>query len=352
MTDRTGTRAAGSGRSLKTAAEALTALHYLGSAATGVTAEELGGELGKSAATARYLLNTLCQEGYALREGHAGTYRLCDAPPWGDSWGALLDGAATGPDDAPDADVAEVVDLDEARDALRPMHREDDPVSRYELPESLADAVTELYWRTRQRSYLARWDGDATVIVDARGHQGLARIPDLSERIPLASAHALAVTKALIASSGPHAQMLHDHSDLEPFTGTTITSTPGIELELARVRRHGYAVDREEYAEGFCCIGAPIYSPDGRVAASIAISTPTRGFDLHAEEFTDAVRDVASTATRSWRAAVAGPGAPGPAGHTTGTTTAPTDTGPPDAFGWGHLTDPEPVPRDSAFGRR
>src|SRR3954470_19762803 len=126
MTDRTGSRAAGSGRSLKTAAEALAALRYLGAAPTGVTAEELGVEIGKSAATARYLLNTLCQEGYALREGHAGTYRLCDAPPWGDAWGGLLDGPATGTDDAADAQVAEVVDLDEARDALRPMHREDD----------------------------------------------------------------------------------------------------------------------------------------------------------------------------------------------------------------------------------
>jgi DNA-binding IclR family transcriptional regulator len=338
MTEPRSARGVGGGRSLKTAAEALAALRILGASPEGITPEALAAELGKSTATARYLLNTLCQEGYAVRDGHSGNYRLQDAPPWGEAWGEEPAAADATPAGTAERTIGAVPD--------------DHPIARYELPERLCDAVTELHWRTRQRSYLARWEGDTTVIVDARGHQGLARIPDLSERIPLASAHALAVTKALIASSGPHEQMLHDHSDLEPFTGTTITSTPGIELELARVRRHGYAVDREEYAEGFCCIGAPIYSPDGRVAASIAISTPTRGFDLHAEEFTDAVRDVASTATRSWRAAVAGPGAPGPAGRTTGTTTAPTDTGPPDAFGWGHLTDPEPVPRDTAFGRR
>lgn len=340
MTGRGTSGGNGGGRSLKTAAEALAALRFLGAAPAGITAEGLGAEIGKSAATARYLLNTLCQEGYAVRDGHSGNYRLQDAPPWGEAWGEEPAAA-----DATPAATGASADTNGAAP-------DDHPIARYELPERLCDAVTELHWRTRQRSYLARWEGDTTVIVDARGHQGLARIPDLSERIPLASAHALAVTKALIASSGPHEQMLRDHSDLEPFTGTTITTTPGIELELARVRRHGYAVDREEYAEGFCCIGAPIYSPDGRVAASIAISTPTRGFDLHAEEFTDAVRDVASTATRSWREAVAGPGAPGPAGHATGTTTAPTDTGPPDALGWGHLTDPEPVPRDTAFGRR
>jgi DNA-binding IclR family transcriptional regulator len=305
MTDRTGTRAAGSGRSLKTAAEALAALRYLGAATGGVTAEQLGGELGKSAATARYLLNTHCQEGYALREGHAGTYRLCDAPPWGGSWGGLLDGAGA---DAPEDDVAPVVDLDEARDALRPMHREDDPVSRYELPESLADAVTELYWRTRQRSYLARWDGDATVIVDARGHQGLARIPDLRERIPVAQAHALAVTKALAATTAEIEQLLLAQTDRTAFTATTITTSPGLARELARVRREGVAVDREEFAEGFCCVGAPIVAPDGRVAASIAVSSPARRFAQDSDALTDAVRDVAATAMREWRARVAATG--------------------------------------------
>ncbi|MDD7965768.1 IclR family transcriptional regulator [Actinomycetospora lemnae] len=272
MTDarRPGTpgRGPGGGRSLKTAAEALAALRFLGAAEDGVTAEALGAELGKSTATARYLLNTLCQEGFAVRDRQTGRVRLQEAPPWGGAWG----------------------------DAEAPQD-----LTRYELPERLSDAVTELYWRTRQRTYLARWeDEDATVIVDARGHQGLARIPDLAERIPLASAHALAVTKALIASSGTHAAALRERSRLEAFTGTTITSTPAIELELERVRRRGYAVDREEYAEGFCCIGAPIFAPDGRVAASIAISTPATRFEAHAEELTGAVRDVASTATRGW----------------------------------------------------
>ncbi|WP_328304706.1 IclR family transcriptional regulator [Actinomycetospora sp. NBC_00405] len=261
-------RGVGGGRSLKTAAEALSALRILGASPEGITPEALAAQLGKSTATARYLLNTLCQEGYAVRDKQAGTVRLHESPPWGEAWG----------DPAPRDDLA-----------------------RYELPERLSDAVTELYWRTRQRTYLARWeDDDATVIVDARGHQGLARIPHLTERIPLASAHALAVTKALVASSGARTERLREQRDLTSFTGTTITSTPAIELELARVRRRGYAVDREEYAEGFCCIGAPIFDPEGRVAASIAISTPARRFETHGDELTGAVRDVATTATRSW----------------------------------------------------
>jgi DNA-binding IclR family transcriptional regulator len=288
MTEPRHGRGVGGGRSLKTAAEALAALRFLGAAEDGVTAEALAVELGKSTATARYLLNTLCQEGFAVRDRQTGTVRLQEAPPWGEAWGET-----------------------EVRDDL----------TRYELPERLSDAVTELYWRTRQRTYLARWDDDdATVIVDARGHQGLARIPDLAERIPLASAHALAVTKALIASSGTRTALMTTQGDLEAFTGTTITNTPAIELELARVRKRGYAVDREEYAEGFCCIGAPIFDPEGRVAASIAISTPARRFETHGDELTGAVRDAATTATRSWLEADADlppprPADPVPQGH-------------------------------------
>lgn len=335
MTDRSSTREAGTGRSLKTAAEALAALRFLGAAPGGVTAETLGVELGKSAATARYLLNTLCQEGYARREGHTGTYCLADAPPWGDAWGGLLgEGPRDEPDEDPEPGVAEVVDLDEAREALRPLRREDDPVSRYELPESLADAVTELYWRTRQRSYLARWDGDATVIVDARGHQGLARIPDLRERIPVAQAHALAVTKALVATSSEIEELLLARTDRKAFTATTITTTPGLARELARVRRDGVAIDREEFAEGFCCVGAPILAPDGRVAASIAVSSPARRFAQDSGALTAAVREVAATAMRAWRARVAATGTAdgperGPTDHLATEHTGPGATGPP-----------------------
>lgn len=253
------------GRSLKTAAEALTALRLLGANPDGVTAEALGLALGKSASTARYLLNTLCQEGYAIKDGPAGVHRLVETPPWGGAWG-------------------------------RP-----EPVVRHELPERLCDAVTELHVRTRRRTYLAQWRDDATVIVDARGHQGLARVPDLGERIPLVQAHALAVTKALVAGSEELEAMVVGQSVLSPFTTTTITSTSALTLELERVRRRGVAVDREEFAEGFCCVAAPILAPDGSVAASIAVSTPARHFAQESDEITRAVAEVAAVATRDWR---------------------------------------------------
>jgi predicted transcriptional regulator of viral defense system len=72
---------------LKTAAEVLRALCIVGDTA-GVTARELGERLGKSTVTARYLLNTLHQEGFVHRESR-GVYRLCPTPPWEGCWGPV-----------------------------------------------------------------------------------------------------------------------------------------------------------------------------------------------------------------------------------------------------------------------
>jgi DNA-binding IclR family transcriptional regulator len=252
------------GRSLKTAAEALDALRILGSAVDGISADELASRLNKSTATARYLLNTLCQQGFAVRGSPGGRYQLQASPPWGHTWGV-----------APGAGL--------------------DP------PDVLDDAVSELYERTRQRTYLARPADGATWITYARGHQGLVRVPGLKERIPHQQAHALAVTKALVALSPELQAALRAECGFSMFTGATITRPDGFDRELAHVRRRGFALDREEFAPGFCCIAAPVIDPNGRVAASLGMSMPRRRFVLHSTELIHTVVDIAADASRRWR---------------------------------------------------
>jgi DNA-binding IclR family transcriptional regulator len=45
-------------------------------------------------------------------------------------------------------------------------------------------------------------------------------------------------------------------------------------VELARVRRRGYAIDDEEVEEGLRCIGAPVRDYTGGVVASMGIAGP------------------------------------------------------------------------------
>ncbi|SNR34800.1 transcriptional regulator, IclR family [Haloechinothrix alba] len=253
------------GRRLKTASEALHALRMLGATPEGVSAEQLAIELGKSASTARYLLNTLCHEGFANKDDLSGRYRLRDVPPWGQSWGQPgSHGCVT-------------------------------------VPDELADAVTRLYSRTRKRSYLAHLEGEKTVVLDARGHQGLARIPGLQERISPSEAHALAVTKMLVSANPELAEVIRTESTLASFTGMTITDPKKFASEIDRIRTRGYAIDREEFAEDFCCIAAPVFDPAGEVAASLAISVGTRQFTDAGAVLVNEVIEVAAEATQQWR---------------------------------------------------
>jgi len=49
--------------------------------------------------------------------------------------------------------------------------------------------------------------------------------------------------------------------------------------ELATVRKQGYALDMEEYAENLCCVSVPVHDPhSGSIAAAISIAMPKLRF--------------------------------------------------------------------------
>ncbi|PVZ14151.1 IclR family transcriptional regulator [Actinomycetospora cinnamomea] len=240
---------------------ALRVLRILAAHPEGVDLAALGGHLGRSDTGVLPVLQRLCRDGYAERTA-AGAYRLRPGPSWSGT------PAATAP--------------------------------RRELPAMLSDAVTELYGRARAWAYLAEWaDDDQIDVLDIRGHQGLGLVPELSQRIPPTIAHALAVSKVLVAHSPDRRERL-EPARWTAFTPSTITTPDAYDLELARIRRDGYALDREEYAAGLSCVCAPIADPGGRVAAAIAITLPTPRFRAELGRLVRDVTDVARVAHRQW----------------------------------------------------
>ena len=248
----------GTGRSLKTARAVLRVLRFLAAHPTGVRTEDVARHLEKSSATASYLLNSLCQEGYASRDPHDGLYRLIDEDP------------------EPEHPVtADRIDGDGTR---------------------LADAVDELYGRTAQRSYLATSDDHAIMVREARGRQGLPKIPGLGPRIR-SEAHATAFGKVLLAYGPP--DCLPDYIDAfgtRDFTPTTLTDPRSLDTELAKVRSDGYALDREEYAVGFCCVAAPVVDTTGALRGALALSVTAARFTAQSRALIAAVTDTAAAA--------------------------------------------------------
>ena len=76
------------------------------------------------------------------------------------------------------------------------------------------------------------------------------------------------------------------------------------------MRRDGFAVDREEFDENFCCIAAPIFDERGRFVAALGLSTTPHVFDTERERLSTTVMQVA--ARRAGAPAAAERGAPRP----------------------------------------
>ena len=265
----------GSRRGLSTARAALQVAWLLAARPEGVRADHVAETLGKSVSTAYNLLASLCEEGVATHEP-GGVYRL--AP-------AFRDTVATG--------------------ALAP------------APElhDLAGLVSDLLARTHKRSYLAVVRGGELHIVLERGLQGMPKLPGLKTRVG-DSAHAVALGKVVLALAAPEVLERYVRKPgLRRFTAHTITDPDGLRAELAEARRRGYAVEREEFDDDFCCVAAPVRDHRGRFLGVIGISMSRRAFDEEHEALARTVREVA--------AVVAGPRnhAPATAGsrHTAGT---------------------------------
>jgi IclR family transcriptional regulator, acetate operon repressor len=264
-------------RSLKTAAMVLRALRLLGDHPEGLSPADIGAQLGKSPATARYMVNTLVEAGFARRDA-SGRCRLGAAPPWG-AWVPTAPVPAEEPTTAPD---------------LGP----EDPAPG----AVLAEAVTELYRRTRQRAYLVRRTGTVVASVsDVRGHQGLARIPGLEGHIPPERAHALALTKVLLAASPGYREAVCGEP-LAAVTPNTVTCPVRFGRELDEVARRGWALDDGEFAPGFATVAAPVIAPSGTSTVALGLSCSTRRLAAQRDELVAAVMEVAAAARRQWGA--------------------------------------------------
>jgi IclR family transcriptional regulator, KDG regulon repressor len=111
--------------------------------------------------------------------------------------------------------------------------------------------------------YLIRSDSDKPYQMPSRvGHA-----------IPL---HASGIGKVVLSDYTDGAlERLVARTGLPRRTEHTITTLEGLRAEIADVRRHGYALDREENVPGVACVAAPIRDHTGATRYGLSISTLT-----------------------------------------------------------------------------
>ena len=119
--------------------------------------------------------------------------------------------------------------------------------------------------------------GEIVQLGKADGQQVVSASIRSSQREP---AYCTATGKVLLSGLAPEALDRYLASvSLQPYTKQTITSRTRLKRELATVRKQGYALDLEEYAENLCCVSVPVRDPhSGSIAAAISLAMPKLRF--------------------------------------------------------------------------
>lgn len=164
------------------------------------------------------------------------------------------------------------------------------------LVRAAGPLLGELHRATGLVVHLAVLDGPDVVYLDKIGDQ---RVPTrVGARQP---AHCTAVGKAILAYRDDDAEV-----DLRVRkTKYSISSSAQLAVELAKVRTHGVAFEREESLLGFGCVAAPIGGPGEaqEVIAAVSVCGPMNRM-MFDQRLTAPVR---MTAMGIWRNAEGGP---------------------------------------------
>lgn len=161
--------------------------------------------------------------------------------------------------------------------------------------EHLAPIVRRLSHQTDETAYAAGWWlGEIAVLAVSRGTH-----PVQAAETPqghTGGAHARASGKLLLAFASPATR--DAYLEAHPMTAVTpaaITDRAEFERELDRIRAQGYALDREEFAPGLCCLAVPFDA--GHSPFVLALSAPKDRFEQHFDRNLATMRRLTGTGT-------------------------------------------------------
>lgn len=109
-------------------------------------------------------------------------------------------------------------------------------------------------------------------------------------------AYCTAAGKAVLAWL-PAAQLRDflNHTQLYRHTSKTITERKRLEQELRRIREKGFSTDREEFLNGFSCMGMPILDFSSQPVGAVSFSVDKEFFE--SKEAISASRELKFTST-------------------------------------------------------
>jgi IclR family acetate operon transcriptional repressor len=167
-----------------------------------------------------------------------------------------------------------------------------------DLPRRAQPYLEQINRVTGETVHLAARQGDAVVMLAVREARHAVRV-DTGRIGRMEAPHATSLGKAIFAWL-PESELDRIFANgMKRCTEHTITDLKAFSSDLCKVRREGYAFDREEHLPGVICIGAAIRDQAGTVVGAISASTPLmRATDDHLalmrEEITSAANGLSA----------------------------------------------------------
>jgi IclR family acetate operon transcriptional repressor len=164
-----------------------------------------------------------------------------------------------------------------------------------ELPLRARPILERLNQLTEETVHLAVLHGDEMITLVKKDALHALRV-DSGSIGKSTALYATATGKVLLAGlDDDHIRRLLAVHGMRKFTANTITDLNALFEELNKVRNDGYSRDDEEFQRYVVCIGAPIYGVNGKVIASLSVSTPiNRASSEHLEFIKTEVIDAAT----------------------------------------------------------
>ena len=219
-----------------TLAKALDTLEALAEVDSDISLAKLAKRLGFSSPTLFRILSTLCARGYVQKDMQTGQYRLT-LKAW-------------------EVGMAAVRQL-AVREVARPW------IER--LVEELRETVHLAVLQGLEVVFIDKLDSPQPVKVDTA----------IGRRAP---AYCTATGKAILAfESHKTWEELFSHK-LERLTEKTLYYRTQLEREFTLIRQNGYAMNLDEWRDGVCAVGVPIWNYTGNVVAALSVTAPTGRF--------------------------------------------------------------------------
>jgi len=224
---------------LQTVERAFDVLELMAAAPDAQSLTQLSTELGRSKASIHRILVTLKNRGFLVQEAGTGSYRF--------GWAC--------------ARLAAQAKL------------------RVSLTEACLPAMRHLWRSTQETVYLAIYQsGQAVTVESIPSPRPVVATSVLGQALPF---HAVSGALALLASRPDDEIERFLQRRLPRYTLRTITEPEKLRRIVRKIRRDGFAINREGYRPGVCGVAAPVrISPDGPVVAAMSVCMPGSRFDV------------------------------------------------------------------------